>query len=444
VTASGGTGPPPPKIERVYLFTYIDQYGFESSPTQASDVVAGASDGTWTITGFVGPVPIQGKNYPDVVSMRLYRTITSSGGQADFYFVVDLPLTTKTYIDTIPDTTVVNNNILQSASWLPPPDGLDGLTAMPGGMLIGFTGNTVHFCEPDRPHVWPAGYDQSLLYPIVGLAVWQQSLVVLTKGYPSTGAGASPSNFIFAQVQAPEPCISRGSIVTDLAGVYYASQNGLIMLNYFGMQNQTLSNLTRQTWLKDYKAANLISCRHRAQYLAINGTGMGFLIDYTEQRMGITGLNPFIDVVSVWNDVYTGDAYMCADGIVYHWDSVDTPSLTYQWRSKQFYLPAPASLGACQISLDSSVSEPGPVDIGLPDDAPMPGLQLPPGINALFRLFAGPEGKTMVHEQWLTDPRMIFRLPSGRKSFCWQFEIVANVPVHSVELASTMRELRKV
>jgi hypothetical protein len=71
-------------------------------------------------------------------------------------------------------------------------------------------------------------------------------------------------------------------------------------------------------------------------------------------------------------------------------------------------------------------------------------LKLPPGINALFRLFAGPEAKTMVHEQWLTDPRMIFRLPSGRKSFCWQFEIVANVPVHSVELASTMRELKKV
>jgi hypothetical protein len=44
----------------------------------------------------------------------------------------------------------------------------------------------------------------------------------------------------------------------------------------------------------------------------------------------------------------------------------------------------------------------------------------------------------------LDEPRTIFRLPSGLKAFNWQFEIVARVPVHSVELASTMRELKTV
>src|SRR5262249_32128016 len=144
---------------------------------------------------------------------------------------------------------------------------------MTTGMLIGFTGATVHFCEPDRPHTWPAGYDQTLFYQIVGLAIWQTSLVILTKGYPSIGTGSNPNAFSFQQVQAPEPCISRASIVTDLAGVYYASSNGLIMLNYFGMQNQTLSTIARQQWLTDFGAETIIACRHRAQYLAVISGG---------------------------------------------------------------------------------------------------------------------------------------------------------------------------
>ena len=41
-----------------------------------------------------------------------------------------------------------------------------------------------------------------------------------------------------------------------------------------------------------------------------------------------------------------------------------------------------------------------------------------------------------MHEQWLQQTRCIFRFPSGRKAFNWQFEIIARVPIHSVELAS--------
>ena len=435
----------PPLVERSYCFTYIDAYGDESSPSDPSDVVAGPPDGTWTITGIpaAAPAPPAGKNYPPPVKVRLYRTVTGETLGAQFYFVVDLPIGTTSFVDTIADTTVVNNNTLASVSWAPPVVRLDGLISMPGGMLVGFSDETIHFCEPDRPHAWPAGYDQSLIYPIQALAVWQQSLVVLTTGYPSTGSGNSPSQFVFAQVQTPEPCIARASVVTDLAGVYYASPNGLVALNYFGAQNQTLSNLTREIWQKRFHAANIIACRHRAQYLAINGTGMGFLIDYTEQRMGICALSPFVDVISVWNDVYTGEAFMMANNTVYRWDSMNTPSLIYRWRSREFYMAAPVSLGACQISLDPAVEAPAPHDVIPPPGSGMSALQLPPGINALFRLFCGPS-QQLVHEQWLQQTRCIFRVPSGRKAFNWQFEIVARVPIHSVELASTMRELKGV
>ena len=447
VTYSGGTTPPPPLIERSYCYTLVDQYGSESSPSAPSDVVAGPSDAVWHVANLPAAAPAMppGKNYPPPITTRLYRTITGETQGAEFYFVVDLPIGTTAYDDSIPDTTVVDNNLLQSVSWAPPVDDLDGLISMPGGMLVGFSKNTMHFCEPDRPNAWPAGYDQSLIYPIKALAVWQQSLVVLTEGFPSTGSGTSPGQFMFAQVQAPEPCIARGSVVTDLAGVYYASSNGLIALNYFGAQNQTLSNMTREMWNTDYQASKIIACRHRAQYLAINGTGMGFIIDYTEQRMGICQLSTFAQVVSVWNDVYTGDAYMMADNSVYRWDGFGVPALPYKWRSKEFYMAAPVSLGACQISCDPSITDPAPADVTPMPPSHQPHLAtLPNGVNATFRIYTGPNQARLVHEEWLYQARNIFRIPGGFKAFSWQFEILSRVPIHSVELASTMRELKTV
>ena len=436
-----------PQIGRSYVFTYVDSNGLESSPSLPSNVVEGAPDGTWTVSGFPAMPPANptGKSYPIPVTNRLYRTVTGATTGGQYFFVANVPVGTTSYTDTIPDASVTNNNTLGTASWIPPPDGLDGLIAMPGGMLIGFTGNTVHFCEPYLPHTWPAGYDLGLLYPIVAFAVWQQSLVALTQGYPSTGVGNSPSQFVFAQVQAPEPCIARGSVVTDLAGVYYASQNGLVALNYFGMQNQTLSNMSRKLWLTEYQATKIIACRHRAQYLAVNGTGMGFIINYEDQRQGIVHTNPMVAVVSVWNDVYTGDAYMVADNKVFRWDSITTPPLNYRWRSKQFYWPAPLSIGAIQVLSEPAITRPAPpIEVPPPDWVDDPCMDLPAGVNGRFILYAGQDQGKIVAEYDLHKPREIFRVPGGFKTFTWQFEILGRVSVRAVELATTMHELKAV
>ena len=447
VAASGGTPTTVvPYVTRSYTFTYLDEYGQESSPASPSAEVDGAGDGTWTITNFPAgpPSPMAGRHFPIPTSMRLYRTVSGATAGADFYYVADIPFGTTTYVDTISDTQVVVNNTLITASYAPPLPNIDGLIIFPGGMLVAFTGNTVHFCEPNLPNVWPAAYDQNVAWNIVGLCVWQQALIVLTQGYPYSGSGTTPAQVTFSQVNVPEPCISRGSIITDLAGVYYASRNGLIMLNYFGMQNQTLSNMTAKIWLDEYKAPDIIACRHRAAYLAVNGTGQGFIIDFSEQRMGIMHLSPFLNVVSVWNDVPTSNAYMCANQKIYRWDSETAPLLNYRWLSKQFYLPSPTSLGACQISCDPAVASTSPPLENSPELDNNAQIVLPPGVNAIFRLYTGPNQIRPVHEEYITEPRMIFRLPSGSKTFLWQCEIIGNCPIHSIELASTMGELRQV
>lgn len=447
VGAGGGTTL---TVSRAYLYTFVNAYGEESAPSPPSAVVSAFSDATWTISGIPATAtnPV-GSNYPPVTTVRVYRTVTGVNTGGQFFLINSFALGTTGFVDSLADSqAIANDTILISQGWGNPPAGLDGITALPGGMLVGFTGNTVHFCEPNRPHAWPSAYDQSLEYTIVGFGVWQQSLVVLTTGFPSTGSGNSPTNYVFSQVKVPEPCIARGSIITDLMGVYYASQNGLVMLNYYGMQNQTLSAVTKNIWLNTYKADSIIACRHRAQYLAINGSDTGFLIDYSEARLGFENLSTLYGATCIWNDEYTGDAYiMGSDRKVYRWDSQNTDSMVFRWRSKQFYTPAPTNLGAFQVSLDQSVLTATPVTPPINIDNGDATLLLPNGVNAQFKLYAGSDnedGQVLVMTRDLTEPLQIFRGPSGFKAFVWQFEVVSRVPVISVQAASTMKELKGV
>lgn len=446
--ASGGTPPTVvPFVARSYCFTYVDEFGLESSPSQPSAPASGASDATWIIYGLSNVPPTSydpHKVYPAVKRIRLYRTVSGATG-AQFYQVADYEIPpgvdpSTGYVDTMPDTEAVGSRMLDTAAWASPPDGLDGLVAMPGGMLVGFTGNTLHFCEPNRPHAWPAAFDLSVGFEIVGLGVWQAVLAILTKGFPSTGQGTSPGAFVVTQVQVSEPCISRGSIVTDMPGVCYASANGLVMLNYTGMQNQTLPLITRNQWQVEFSAGQLVACRHRGQYLALNGLGSGFILDNSNPRLGVVRLNTFSQAVSLWTDVHSGEAFIMANKRVYRWDSPNAPKLTCRWRSKRVVLPQPANMGACMVTLGPEIG-----NAGLATPPPLyngdPLTVLPSGINALIRIYAG-DSLDLVLEHTLTQAREVFRLPSGRMDYDWQWEVVTRVPVIRVALASTVHGLK--
>jgi hypothetical protein len=431
-------------IDRSYCYTYIDAFNEESAPSAASEVKSGPPDATWNISGLptAPPVNPEGRAYPAVTKMALYRTVTSETSGAQFYYVTEFttfPVDGK-YVDTISDDDITVNALLATTGYRNPPDYLDGLVSMPGGILAGFTGNTVHLTEPDRPYAWPDLYDLSAHYDIISLGVWQQYLAVLTTGYPSTGTGTDPTVFLLTQSQVAEPCISRGSIIVDLSGVYYASQNGLVQLTGYGMQNMTAQILEKNEWLERYHAKDLIACRHRSQFMAVNGTGAGFIIDYAEARRGFEDISALKDVVCMWNDEYTGDTLMCANGMIYEWDAPTEPLLNYRWRSKYFFTPMPLSLGAVQIE-SSPVIRNFYANTDPPLDNGDPSVHLPDGVNAQFRYYAGPDMKLIMTRN-LTKPMEIFRLPNGFKTFDHQIEVTGRVPIYSIQLSTTLDELK--
>ena len=194
------------------------------------------------------------------------------------------------------------------------------------------------------------------------------------------------------------------------------------------------TKLTRRSFLKTATTATIASTLASQPSLPAAEAPTG-------RRIGFVDLNTFDNAVSIWNDEYTGDAYIMAEGKVYLWDSPTAPPLTYRWRSRQFFTPAPVSLGACQITLDEAIYDtapppPPPLDNGDPT------LSLPSGINAQFRLYAGPK-RQLITTKNLTKQQEIFRLPNGFKAFEYEAEIVSRVRCASIQLATTLQELKR-
>ncbi len=218
-----------PLEDRSYCYTFVNVFGEESAPSLPSVIASGPADADWQVTGFplVAPTNPAGVNYPPVVELRIYRTLTGATTGAQFFMAAPLafPIADPTYHEApLDDVFMANQPILESAAqtqtfagqdsttWANPPAGLDGLIALPGGMLAGFTGNTVHFCEPNRPHAWPPAYDQGVHFDIVGLAVWQSQLVVMTPASRQWVA-AIPQRITYSTLCA---CQSRASPAAQL------------------------------------------------------------------------------------------------------------------------------------------------------------------------------------------------------------------------------------
>jgi hypothetical protein len=99
-------------------------------------------------------------------------------------------------------------DILASDNYDPPPEDMEGLTAVQNNILVGFVGNTLYFSEPGRPHAWPDAYAVTLEYNIVGVSAISGSMLVVTDSYPYIVSGSDPANgMATARIDANYPCL---------------------------------------------------------------------------------------------------------------------------------------------------------------------------------------------------------------------------------------------
>lgn len=467
LSASGGTAP---TETRAYVYTYISTFGTvkeESAPSVANLVTCNAAGSTVVINGFAAP-PVGAYN---ITAIRIYRSV--SGATTSSYLqVAEIAIGASTYSDTL--TVAQLGAVLYSTYFTPPPAGLAGLVSMPNGILVGFVGSQVWFSEPYYPHAWPSTYSLTVEFPIVGLGVFNNTLVVCTTKNPFLITGSSPAGMSQEKLPITQPCVSKRSIVYDQFGVLYASPDGLVAIGP-GVQDVVTAKIaTRDDWSTAYPST-LIGMLYDNHYIGFfnDGTNYSGICFARNDDPALT----FIDfpATGVFTETATGNVYGVSNTTnkIYQIDGDAVNIGTFLWRSKRFVMQKPTSFAALKINANytymndisaftlalaafnatnSAIFAVTTASLGGgPSDVKLAGLLLN-GSNmntgftnpldfrsAVVTIFAD---NVVVYSVGITNLEPI-RLPAGFLAYEWEIQISGNVPLRGVAMSTSISELKQ-
>jgi len=412
--ARANTGSAPVEV-RAYIYTHVTEFGTvaeESAPSPAATVSANYSGDSVTISGFSTP-PTGNYNFK---YRRIYRGVTG-GSSVTYQLVAEIPIAQSSYTDT--KGVAALGQVLPSLYYTPPPSGLRGLVAMPNGILAGFVGNQIWFCEPYLPHAWPEIYTLTTDHPIVGLGVFGNSLFVGTTEQPYLVTGSSPLAMSQEKLPLVQPCVSKASIASDQYGVLYASPNGLVGIGPGTNDVVTNSLYTRDEW-QTLNPSSMIGALYNNMYFGFYEVG-GLRDSIVIQRNDNPPLaNYSVSAKGAFVEASTGALHILSsvDNKIYKQDANAASLTTYQWKSKRFVLAQPVCFAAMQIHADY---------------ASMTGGKF---INV--KVYAN---GVQIHSQDVTSPNP-FRLPAAGKHYDWEFEFSGNVPLRRAVVATSISELK--
>jgi hypothetical protein len=244
---------------------------------------------------------------------------------------------------------------IQTLYYEPPPSDLIGLVSMANGMVAGFRSNEVWFAEPFLPHAWPSQYMVTVDSEIVGLGVYDTSLVVLTKNRPYILTGTNPQSMSQVKLPLNQPCVSKRSIVSDQFGVLYASPNGLVSIGTGQQDVVTTPLYTRDNW-QELNPATMLGAIWNNLYIGFSqvGASLGAIVISRGDIPPLFTLD--FPANAVFVDRSNSDFFAVSniDNAIYELDSDIVNDTFYEWLSKRFILPNPMSFGALKIKADFS------------------------------------------------------------------------------------------
>lgn len=451
--AASGTLDPALSQTVLYAYTYVTSLGEESEPTRFSAPAVWSPGMTLTVSGFLAPP--SGRLISEI---RIYRSQTSALGETSMFLIK-----TRDSTDLTPFADLFGANPisepLPSTDYNTPPSNLQGITALPNGMMAGFVGKKLYFSEPYIPHAWPQKYILTTDYEIVGLGVFGQAVAVLTTGHPYVASGIAPDSMSLERLKVNLACASARGIVDLGYAVAYPSSDGLVSISGGGADLMTGGLFTREIW-QALSPSAMIGGHSNGRFIgtyAIDGEAGMLIVD-------TTGEQPFLirasdSAAAMWNEPGTGRLFVLHNGTqVFEWDSAESPHAEQLWRSKLNVLPGHANFGAILIEgvdtmtteqraanrtrwdkddLAASVEAVGAPPYWLEPDAD--GLLNPspaptPGFSAVVYADGRP-----VHV--VTDLNRPVRLPSGFMALAWEVEVRGTMQVTAISIAGSPAEL---
>jgi hypothetical protein len=465
-------------VTRVYCYTLVTDFGEESEPAKVSNAVDWKPGQTVTLSGFDAGVVSR-----NITKQRIYRSQTGQTGTY-FFLIAERNVSTSDFIDNV--AVDAFQEALPSADFNMPPDGLQGLTALPNGFFAAFIGRQIFFSEPWQPHAWPVKYMVSVTDTIIGMAAIDDLLVVVTNGSPVLLRGSHPAAIAETKIRIKAACINERSIIDLGYAVAFASNDGLVRVGADGAVDVVSGNLfNRDDWLA-LSPSTMIAAQMSGRYVAFYDT-----LDSDGNRLAgalffdMAG-TPFMvrssSIASAaWFDATNGGLYYVKSGTrdVYRLDAPAGVRKRMYWRSKPFFLPYDENMGAFRADSDPSA-------IGTDNSAIVQWLAETLAANAAAiaagsiggewnsveynvvelngdllikipdeyrdeNVLATVNGGQVTFNIYANDRKIasigatdrVVRLPSGFLARKWEIEVVGTLPITQVVVAKSVDDLKE-
>lgn len=341
----------------VYTFVrkYADNTIEESAPSPPSNALTLASRQA-SVTLPNGSITTADYG---ITHKRLYRD-----GGSGYLFVAEVAIGTSPTTDNVAAADL--GDLIETTDYLPPPDGMTGLVALPNGVMAGFYLNEVYLSEPYRPHAYPLLNRYAVNWPIVGLGVVGTSIVVITNAYPYIGRGVDPAAYSFKRDPGLFPCTSKRGIASGMPGVMWPTPSGMALCDGVSVVNATQEFMTRDEWQPDFYPNTIHGTFHEGRYygwfengqLDASGVklGGGFILDRQERAFLVT-LGTYI--YAAYNAPEDNRLYAAMKNplaanasYVYEVDADPSDPLAYEWKSKAFISDGLENFAFAQIIAD--------------------------------------------------------------------------------------------
>ena len=358
-----------------YVYTFVNDVGEQSAPSPASATVL-HPDGVAVTVTTPTTTPVVGDAAAYAITTKyIYRSVSGANGTA-FIFVATIPLATADYVDSLSDAAIAGNDVLESDEWDPPPAELQGIIALPNGIMAGFYRNLLCLSAAGRPHAWPVRYRRAVDTDIVAIANIDNTIVIGTKSFLYTATGNSPDSYSMSKPGDPQACVSKRSMVflPDVGGpggVAYASPDGWIICAGSAGQVSNASNgiFTKRQWAALDPSSMIAAVHDGALFFFSTGQApdAGYALDTKSDGFGLIQLSFHATALHV--DPLTDALHMVLDlnnepvdvalpvastavvptGLkVFQFDA-GASDMVYRWRGRLNLTPYPLTLTIAQV-----------------------------------------------------------------------------------------------
>lgn len=369
VQASGANGTVITNVATSYVYTFVNDLGEESAPSLPSNTILRPDGVSVTVTTPTATPSGTSSDY-FITTKRIYRAATGSSGTA-FRFVAEVPLAQADYVDVLTDTEL--GEVLTSDTWALPPSDLEGILALPNGVMVGFRRNQLCFSAQNHPHAWPIEYRLNTDTDIVGLGNIDTTVVIGTESFLYVASGNDPAQYSMSKFEVPHAASSKRSFayITGM-GVVFSGPDGLMVCAGIGqVRNLTQGVFTRRQW-QALDPTSIFSVAHNDIYFMFweAGSSRGcYAVDLRSDGFGIVEMafhasaayvDPIEDkmylVLDYDNEPDDAElpvppelpAYV--DGrTIYEFEGNTQVLMTYRWRSKLYLLDYPGWYQIAQV-----------------------------------------------------------------------------------------------